>query len=52
LNKNYEIDFYIPEKKSYIQVIYELNFDNLERETKNLLKYEFNKYVIYFEKQK
>jgi hypothetical protein len=40
LNKNYEIDFFIPSEKRYIQVVYELNFENLERETKYLLKQE------------
>jgi len=51
LNKNYEIDFFIPSENKYIQVVYELNFENLERETKNLLKQDWQKILIYFEKE-
>ena len=51
LKKTYEIDFYIPSKNKYIQVVYNLNFENLKRETKNLLKQNWEKILIYFEKQ-
>ena len=51
LKKNYEIDFYIPWKNKYIQVVYNLNFDNLERETKNLIKQKWEKILIYFYKE-
>lgn len=50
LNKNYEIDFFIPKENIYIQVVYNLNYENLERETKNLLKQNWEKFVIYFKK--
>jgi predicted AAA+ superfamily ATPase len=50
LTKNYEIDFYIPSKNKYIQVVYNLNYENLERETKNLLKQDWEKILLYFEK--
>jgi len=51
LNKNYEIDFFIPEESKYIQVVYDLTFENLERETRNLLKQEWEKILIYFNKE-
>lgn len=50
LNKNYEIDFYIPTENKYIQVVYNLNYENIERETKNLLKQDWEKILLYFEK--
>jgi len=50
LNKNYEIDFYIPAENKYIQVVYDLNYENIERETKNLLKQDWEKILLYFEK--
>ena len=48
LNKNYEIDFFIPDKQEYIQVVYNLNHENLERETKYLSKQNWTKILIYF----
>jgi hypothetical protein len=51
LNKNYEIDFYIPVENKFIQIVYNLNYENLERETKNLLKQDWVKILIYFEKE-
>lgn len=51
LSKNYEIDFFIPENDLYIQVVYELNYENFEREIKNLKKQKGKKYLIYFEKE-
>lgn len=50
LHKNYEIDFYIPIDNKYIQVVYNLNYENLERETKNLAKQNWEKILLYFEK--
>jgi len=50
LSNSYEIDFYIPSENKFIQVVYNLNYENLERETKNLLKQEWEKVLIYFEK--
>lgn len=50
---NYEIDFIVLEKNLYIQVCYELNNENLEREIKgfeNVLSE--NKVLIYFSKEK
>ena len=52
LNKNYEIDFFLPSENKFIQVVYNLTFDNLERETKKLLKQQWEKILIYFEKEK
>lgn len=50
---NYEIDFLIPEKDIAIQVCYDLNYLNLEREVKWLINNNFtNKYLIYFNKEK
>ena len=51
LNKTYEIDFYIPWGNKYIQVVYSLNFQNIERETKNLAKQDWEKILLYFEKE-
>lgn len=51
LNKTYEIDFFILLENKFIQVVYNLNYDNLERETKNLLKQNWEKILIYFEKE-
>lgn len=51
LNKNYEIDFFVPSENKYIQVVYNLNFENLQREIKNLLKQDWEKILIYFEKE-
>jgi len=51
LKKNYEIDFYIPSVNKYIQVAYSLNYENVERETKNLLKQNWEKILLYFEKE-
>ena len=45
-----EIDFFIPEKKLNIQVCYELNEENFERETKTLLKQDWKKILVYFNK--
>lgn len=50
LKKNYEIDFYIPKINTYIQVVYTLNDENIERETKTLLKQSWKKILLYFEK--
>ncbi len=52
LNKSYEIDFFLPDEQIYIQVAYELNSENIERETKYLKKQDWKKYLIYFEKNK
>lgn len=52
LNKTYEIDFYIPLEEKYIQVVYFLNYENLERETKYLAKQKWEKILLYFEKEK
>jgi predicted AAA+ superfamily ATPase len=51
LNRKYEIDFFIPNENKYIQVVYTLTFENLERETKNLLKQDWEKILIYFDKE-
>jgi len=51
LNKNYEIDFFIPLENKFIQVVYNLNYENVERETKNLFKQKWEKIIIYFEKE-
>lgn len=54
-NKNYDIDFLIfdNEKSKFIQVVYELNEQNYDREIKQLekAKKQFNKevYLVYFE---
>ena len=40
LSKTYEIDFFVPQENTFIQVVYDLNFDNKEREIKNLAKQE------------
>lgn len=52
LSKNYEIDFYIPSENKFIQVVYSLNFENLDREVKYLSKQKWEKILIYFEKEK
>jgi len=52
-NNNYEIDFIIPEKSLAIQVCYDLNSENINRETNSFLENNFkNKYLIYFNKEK
>jgi len=51
LNKNYEIDFFIPLENKFIQVVYNLNYENVERETKKLFKQKWEKIIIYFEKE-
>lgn len=51
LKKNFEIDFYIPWENKYIQVIYNLNYENVERETKNLIKQGWERILLYFEKE-
>lgn len=51
LKKNYEIDFFISKENKFIQVVYNLNYENLERETKNLLRQDWKKILIYFEKE-
>ena len=52
-NNSYEIDFIIPEKSIAIQVCYDLNVDNFDREIKYFSKNNFeNNYLIYFNKQK
>lgn len=45
-----EIDFFIPKKNLNIQVCYELNEDNFEREIKPLLKQEWQNILVYFNK--
>ncbi len=50
LRKNYEIDFYIPDKNIYIQVVYDLNSENSERELSNLAKQAGRKIVIYYDR--
>jgi len=49
LSKNYKIDFYIPKKDIYIQVVYNLNMNNIKRETKGLLKQKWEKILVYFD---
>ncbi len=51
LHKIYEIDFYIPWENKYIQVVYNLNYENVERETKNLIKQGWERILLYFEKE-
>jgi predicted AAA+ superfamily ATPase len=52
-NNSYEIDFIIPEKSIAIQVCYDLNRDNFEREIKCFSESDFeNNYLVYFNKQK
>lgn len=51
LSKNYEIDFFIPSQSLYIQVVYILNYENIERETKFLANQIGKKVLIYFEKE-
>ena len=46
-----EIDFFIEEKNLNIQVCYELNIDNLERETKPFIKSEWKNILIYNSKE-
>lgn len=45
-----EIDFYIDDINTNIQVCYELNESNIEREVKPLLKQEWKKIILYFNK--
>jgi len=47
-----EIDFFIPEVDLNIQVCWDLTEDNFEREVKPLLKQQWKKVVVYFEKEK
>jgi len=51
MKKNYEIDFFVPKKNLYIQVVYQLDYENIERETKNLLKQNGRKVLVYFDKE-
>ncbi len=44
-----EIDFFIPKENKNIQVCFELNNENFERETKWLLLQEWKKELIYFD---
>ncbi len=46
-----EIDFFIEEKNFNIQVCYELNSDNLDREIKPFLKSTWENILVYFEKE-
>ena len=49
----YEIDFIIPDKSTAIQVCYDLNDNNIEREVIFLKESNFEKnYLVYFNKQK
>ena len=45
-----EIDFYIEEINTNIQVCYKLNEENIDREIKPLLKQDWKKILVYFEK--
>jgi len=45
-----EIDFYIEEENLNIQVCYELNSENIQREIKPLLKQNWKKILVYFSK--
>lgn len=45
-----EIDFYIQDNDTNIQVCYELNKENIDREIQPLLKQEWKKKVLYFNK--
>lgn len=45
-----EIDFYIQDNDTNIQVCYELNKENIDREIKPLLKQEWKKKVLYLNK--
>ena len=45
-----EIDFYIEDIDTNIQVCYQLNSENVDREIKPLLKQKWKKILIYFEK--
>ena len=47
----FEIDFFIEEKKLNIQVCYELNIGNLDREIKPFLKNEENNILVYYKKE-
>lgn len=52
-DKNKEIDFIIPDKNIAIQVCYNLNSENIERELKYFKEIDFEtKYLVYFSKQK
>lgn len=51
LNKTYEIDFFVPDENLYIQVVYELNFENIQREIKYLAQQNWKKVLIYFKKE-
>jgi predicted AAA+ superfamily ATPase len=52
-NNSYEIDFIILEKSIAIQICYDLNTDNLNREIKCFSESNFkNNYLVYFNKQK
>jgi len=45
-----EIDFYVEDTGMNIQVCYELNESNIDREVKPLLKQEWKKIILYFNK--
>jgi predicted AAA+ superfamily ATPase len=45
-----EVDFFIPEKNMNIQVVYDLNEKNFEREILPLKKQEGEKILVYFDK--
>ena len=45
-----EIDFYIEDIDTNIQVCYQLNSENVDREIKPLLKQKWKKILVYFEK--
>jgi len=45
-----EIDFYIEDDNMNIQVCYELNNNNIDREVKPLLKQDWKKKIVYFNK--
>ncbi len=48
-NKDYEIDFIVLDKNIWVQVCYDLNIENLDRETKWLLACNFShKYLVYY----
>ena len=51
LSKSHEIDFFVPAINLYLQVVFELNFENLERETKYLSRQDWKKVLIYFKKE-
>lgn len=54
IKSNYnEIDFVVPDKDLFIQVCYELNLSNIDRENKYFLENKSkNKFIVYFSKDK